>query len=82
MSTATFATQSTVNTELLLFLVTNLSTTASTVTGQSISRSDIFDNDDEMAQCWDMLHFTTKQEIAADVTAVLTGVSKDLAFLA
>jgi len=80
MTTATLVT-STVNTELLLFLVANLSATASTVTAQSISGSNIFDNDDEMAQCWDMLHFTTKNEIAADVTAVLTGISKDLAFL-
>ena len=72
---------STVNTELLLFLVSNLSATATTVSAQTISRSNIFDSDDEMSQCWDMLHFTTKDEIAADVSAVLTGISEDLDFL-
>lgn len=83
MTVATFAStsSSTVNTELLLFLVSNLSATATTVSAQTISRSDIFDSNDEMAQCWDMLHFTTKDEIAADVSAVLTGINDDLDFL-
>lgn len=83
MTVATFVStsSSTVNTELLLFLVSNLSATATTVSAQTISRSNIFDNDDEMAQCWDMLHFTTKDEIAADVSAVLTGINDDLDFL-
>ena len=80
MTTATIVT-STVNTELLRFRVSNLSATATTVSAQSISRSNIFDNDDEMSRCWDMLHFTTQDELAADVTAVLTGINEDLDFL-
>ncbi len=82
MTVATFATvNSATTTELLLFLVTNLSASAKTVTAQFISRSNILELDDELSSVWDMLHFTTQEEIAADVSAVLTGIDQDLDFL-
>jgi hypothetical protein len=74
-------TTATVASELLLFLVSNLSTDAEVITSKAITRSDVFDNNDELGDLWDMLHFTTQDELAADVNAILTGVSKDLAFL-
>jgi hypothetical protein len=67
--------------ELLLFLVSNLSTDAETITAQVINRSDVFDSNDELGDIWDMLHFTTQDELAADVDSVLSGITQDLAFL-
>ena len=74
-------TTATVASELLLFLVSNLSTDAEVITAQAISRSDVFDTNDELGDTWDMLHFTTQDEIAADVDSILLGISQDLAFL-
>lgn len=82
MTVATFATiNSATTTELLLFLVSNLSATTKAVTAQSISHSNILESDEELSAFWDMLHFTTQDEIAADVSAILTGISDDLSFL-
>lgn len=74
-------TTNSVNVELLLFLVANLSATVKSVTAQSISRSNIFDTDDEMAQFWEMLHWSTQDDMAADVNAVLSGIDETLGWL-
>lgn len=79
--TATALTANIAITELLFFLVCNLSTTSKTVTAQSLSRSNVFDTDDEMLILWEMMHFTTQVEIAADVSTILTKVDADLKFL-
>lgn len=74
-------TTNSVNVELLLFLVANLSATVKSVTAQSISRSNIFDTDDEMAQLWEMLHWSTQDDMAADVNAALSGIDETLSWL-
>lgn len=79
--TATALTANIAITELLFFLVCSLSTTSKTVTAQSLSRSNVFDTDDEMLILWEMMHFTTQVEIAADVSTILTKVDADLKFL-
>jgi hypothetical protein len=67
-----------VNSDLLFFLVANLSSTTAAISAKSIAESIVFENDDEMAQRWEMLHFTTQEEIAADVSAVLTEISREI----
>ena len=79
--TTAVAQPTTVSTELLIHLVQNLTIDSASITAQAISRSDVFDNDDELGELWDMLHFSTKDEIATDVRTVLTEIDKDLAFL-
>ena len=84
MPTATassFAACTTISAELMIHLVQNLTIDSASITAQTISRSNVFDNDDELGELWDMLHFSTKDEIAADVRTVLTEIDKDLAFL-
>lgn len=71
----------TITSELLIHLVQNLAIAPASINALSISRSNAFDNNDELGELWDMMHFTTKDEVANDVRAVLTEIDEDLAFL-
>ena len=67
--------------DLLFFLVGSLSSGSEPITAQSISRSGVFDADDALGISWDMLHYSTQEEIAGDVSHLLYGMDELLGFL-
>ncbi|MBP47183.1 MAG: hypothetical protein CMH53_04525 [Myxococcales bacterium] len=68
--------------DLLFFLVGNLPSGLDPVTAQSISSSNVFDADDALGISWEMLHYSTQEEIASDVSHLLNGMDELLGFLA
>ncbi|MAH29379.1 MAG: hypothetical protein CL959_01690 [Euryarchaeota archaeon] len=76
-----FSNEVTAPAELLIHLVRNLTIEPGQITAEAIDRSSVFDDDDDLAEFWDMLHFTTKEEIAADVCVALTEIDELLLFL-